>query len=85
MCSRESGRADSNRGPLGPEPSALAKLRYAPIGFVKEFFYGDPEEFLKNSLHSGEPARALTPAIFYMAGLIRNMIYVASLHKSFAH
>ena len=28
--SSESGRGDLNSRPLGPEPSALARLRYAP-------------------------------------------------------
>jgi hypothetical protein len=26
-----SGRPDSNRGPPGPKPGALTKLRYAPL------------------------------------------------------
>jgi hypothetical protein len=30
----ESGRLDSNQRPLGPEPSTLAKLSYAPISPV---------------------------------------------------
>ncbi len=31
FCNDKSGRGDSNPRPLGPEPSALAGLRYAPI------------------------------------------------------
>ena len=31
----ESGRRDSNSRPLGPEPSALARLRHAPIQFQR--------------------------------------------------
>jgi hypothetical protein len=30
LLPHESGRADSNRRPLGPKPSALTGLRYAP-------------------------------------------------------
>jgi hypothetical protein len=34
---RSSGRRDLNPGPLGPEPSALAGLRYAPMQNVPKY------------------------------------------------
>ena len=49
LCSGEtikqkSGRADLNRGPHGPEPCALAKLRYAPNNLHHTIFdtFGKP-------------------------------------------
>ena len=43
ICLFPSGRRDLNPGPLGPEPSALAGLRYAPMYCIHMRYTASPE------------------------------------------
>jgi hypothetical protein len=46
-CPFSSGRGDLNPGPLGPKPSALTGLSYAPK-FLKETLYMSPSKRIEH-------------------------------------
>ena len=54
----ESGRQDSNLRPLGPEPSALTRLSYAPL--IGERILGGPPQLGKGLFSLAEERRLLT-------------------------